>query len=566
MWATHLVDILVRTRRTEPVEAELLVRVLLPAHGGHNLDRERGNAVGQDAQLVILRLAVKDLEARHRDDTCLDAVVVGEVLGGLDTDRHLRTSREERDVRTLNFLEDITTQRGLLDGRALELGKVLARESENAGAVLVGEGNLVRCARLVTVGRAPDHAVRKSTEVRESLNRLVGGAVLTQADRVVGGNPDDADTRQRGETNRAGTVRDEVEEGTTVGEDGAIRGQTVHDGAHTVLADTEANVAARVVTETVGGGLEVHGTLPPRQVGAREISRPTKQLGDDGLNLAEDGLGELAGRNGGIGGGVDRKSFLPALGELTLQAPKEVLVLGGVALGVLGQKLVPLGLGGSALGSGLGIRIVDLLGNVEGLVGVEAELFLKLLDVVGLEGRAVDTVGALLGGAEANGGGKLDQGRLVLDTLGLLEGSGHSGKVAVTLLDLDDMPAVGLVPLGYVFGEGTVRAAINGDLVVVPHGNEVAKLEVPGQRRGLTGDTLHQATVAEEAVRVVVDNIEVRLVEDRGGVRLGDGEANGIGDTLAQGTSGDLNARGIMRLRVTRGDAVYFLYQINRLE
>ena len=44
----------------------------------------------------------------------------------------------------------------------------------------------------------------------ESLDRLVGRAVLSETDRIVGGNPDDLVTSESGETNGAGSVRDEV--------------------------------------------------------------------------------------------------------------------------------------------------------------------------------------------------------------------------------------------------------------------------------------------------------------------------------------------------------------------
>jgi len=42
-------------------------------------------------------------------------------------------------------------------------------------------------------------------------------------------------------------------------------------------------------------------------------------------------------------------------------------------------------------------------------------------------------------------------------------------------------------------------------------------------------------------------------------VSLGHGETDSIADTLAQGTSGDLNTGGIMSLRVARSDAADFL-------
>ena len=76
------------------------------------------------------------------------------------------------------------------------------------------------------------------------------------------------------------------------------------------------------------------------------------------------------------------------------------------------------------------------------------------------------------------------------------------------------------------------------------------------QRAGLAGDTLHQATITKEAVCVVVDKVEAILVEDSGGVRLRDRQTNSVADTLAKGSGGDLNTRGVVRLGMAGSDAV----------
>jgi hypothetical protein len=60
---------------------------------------------------------------------------------------------------------------------------------------------------------------------------------------------------------------------------------------------------------------------------------------------------------------------------------------------------------------------------------------------------------------------------------------------------------------------------------------------------------------------VVVDEVETGLVEDSRGVSLGNGQTNGIGDTLAKRTSGDLNTGGVMGLGVTGSPAVDRLQQ-----
>lgn len=220
------------------------MRVFLPAHGGHDLDGQRGDPIGQDAELIVLGLAVEDLEAGNRDNPSLDAVVVGEVLGGLDADRDFRAGRDEGDLGTLDILENVPTLLGLLDDRALELGKVLAGESKDAGGLLVVETYLIGGARLVAVSRSPDHAVGKGTEVGEGLDRLVGRAVLAETNGIVGGDPEAAHAGERREADSTGGVGDEVEESTAIGDDGSVGGHTVQDSTHAMLANTEADVSA----------------------------------------------------------------------------------------------------------------------------------------------------------------------------------------------------------------------------------------------------------------------------------------------------------------------------------
>ncbi len=277
----------------------------------------------------------------------------------------------------------------------------------------------------------------------------------------MGSNPQHADLREGRETQSTGGVRDEVQEGTTVRDQRAVGGEAVQDGTHTVLANTESDVATSVVTETGGRGLEVDRLLGASEVGGGQIGRATHELGDDIENGIEDVLGELPAGDGGVRGGVDREGLLPALGEIAAETAGQVVVLTLVLFGVLGQELVPLLLGGSAAGGDLVVEVVDLLGNDEALLGVEAPLLLELLDVVGLEGRAVDTVGALVLGTKTNDGVELDEGGLVLGLLAFLDSSGDALEVVVAVIDDDDLPAVALVSLLDILGESQVCAAVD---------------------------------------------------------------------------------------------------------
>lgn len=93
-------------------------------------------------------------------------------------------------------------------------------------------------------------------------------------------------------------------------------------------------------------------------------------------------------------------------------------------------------------------------------------------------------------------------------------------------------------------------------MVVVVESDQVAELEVTGGGGSLGGNTLHGAAITEEAVGVVVDKLVAGLVEGGSGVTLSHGETDGVGETLAERTSGDLNAGGVVGLGVAGGDAV----------
>lgn len=99
----------------------------------------------------------------------------------------------------------------------------------------------------------------------------------------------------------------------------------------------------------------------------------------------------------------------------------------------------------------------------------------------------------------------------------------------------------------------------DGDSVVIVDGNEVTQLQVTGHGSSLAGNTLHSTAITEETVCVVVEEVVVGLVEGSSGLSLGNGETNGVGETLTQRTSGDLNTGGVVSLGVTGGLAVKLL-------
>lgn len=232
----------------------------------------------------------------------------------------------------------------------------------------------------------PEGQVGEGAQPSGSLDRLVGRSVLTKTDRVVGGDLKDAKVGQGRQTDGTGSVRHKVEEGGAEGDETTVCGETVADGSHAVLTDTEAEVSARVVSETGRGVLEVGSALVPGQVGASQVGRTTDELGENLGQRVEGRLGELSGSDGGVRGGVGGQSLFPAFRKTALDTTSEFGGLLGVLLLVRLEEGVPLLLELVTLGGELLVVVGGLLGNDERLGRVEAKLLLELFNVVLLEG------------------------------------------------------------------------------------------------------------------------------------------------------------------------------------
>ena len=103
-------------------------------------------------------------------------------------------------------MNDVTTLECALDGRRLEVGQVLARETEDRGRAAARERTVVRRGRLVAVGRTPDVDVGRRAEVRNGFDGLVSGTVLTETDGIVGSDPDNLVMAQGGQADGTSSV------------------------------------------------------------------------------------------------------------------------------------------------------------------------------------------------------------------------------------------------------------------------------------------------------------------------------------------------------------------------
>src|SRR5581483_2182451 len=98
--------------------------------------------------------------------------------------------------------------------------------------------------------------------------------------------------------------------------------------------------------------------------------------------------------------------------------------------------------------------------------------------------------------------------------------------------------------------------ALDRDVIVVVDPAEVREPEVPGERRGLLRDALHQAAVAADRVDVVAEDLEAGPVVGRGEPVPGDRHADAGGDALPERAGRRLDARGEVVLGMPRALAV----------
>ena len=126
----------------------------------------------------------------------------------------------------------------------------------------------------------PATGTRHRAQALQMLDRLVRGAVLAEADRIVGHDIDDARALQRAQANGGPRIIGEDEERAAVGDYAAMQRHSVHRRRHAELADAVIDITPRVIfggqgLERLGLGIvrsgEVGGTANRR--GNRRVDR-----------------------------------------------------------------------------------------------------------------------------------------------------------------------------------------------------------------------------------------------------------------------------------------------------
>lgn len=92
-------------------------------------------------------------------------------------------------------------------------------------------------------------------------------------------------------------------------------------------------------------------------------------------------------------------------------------------------------------------------------------------------------------------------------------------------------------------------------IIIIDH-DEIAQLQVTSGTGSLAGHTFHSTAVTKEAICVVVDQIESRLIEIGSSLCLSYSQTHGIRKTLAEWTSSDLDTWSILAFWVAWCNAV----------
>jgi len=342
----------------------------------------------------------------------------------------------------------------------------------------------------------------------------------------------------------------EHQERAAVGYEAAVQRDAVHDRGHAELA--------HAVVQVVAGHLARRDRLVALEVGVvrpGEVRGPAKQFWQRGTEHVKDLLRRDARGNCSwlLDRGVNEllQLLAPAGRQLAAHAALEFGREFRVGLRIGGYTVAP-----RLLRGGAGISSVPGLPHL----GRNHERLVRPVDVLArcrhfrvAERSSMHAVRArLVGRAPADDGLAADQRWLLAFGLCGLNGPLDGDRI-VSIHVTHHVPAIGLEPPRRVVGEPAVDLTIDRDAVVVVEAGQLAELERSGKRAGLVRHAFHQAAIADENPRPVVDHLVARAVERCGEKLLRKRHAHGVGEALAQRAGGGLDAEVRLDLGMARG-------------
>ena len=366
--------------------------------------------------------------------------------------------------------------------------QILARKHQTGWAIGAFDRRAPRRRGFDRVAGAPYVVVRDVAQRGEMFDRLMGGAVFAQADGIMGVDVYRACARQRAHPHGVTRIVAEHQKGRVVRQKTAVQGKAVADRGHREFAHAEINV----IRVGVCAG-DRFAAFPQGQIGMREIRGAADQLGQmrrEGFDRHLRSLARCDHRTFGLQFGNVR---IGDAGEIRRQvaarASSEFFGQLGILRSVAVEDLVPAMLARAAGGAGQP-TVADVLRDLERCVppvqsGAGGGGFVLA------QRRAVRGFFAgLRGRTETDRGAAAEQHRLV--------GRAHRGVDGG--FDLDRIvaidiahhgPAVGFEARRRIVGEPALHLTVDGDVVVVPEGDEFVEAPRTGPRRGFVRDAFH---------------------------------------------------------------------------
>src|SRR5579862_9081454 len=245
-------DLRSRRRRPEAVQSDYHSLIACPAVPTHRRGCLNGDALcnssREDALLIRLRLAGKQVPTRHANDAGLYSMVL-QSLPRHYAKTHFRASADEDDIRhtTVGFGENIGASRNsrIFRVAAIELRNGLTRQRHQRGAVMLNS----ECPGLRGFGRvggADNRQARYRTEAGQLLNWLVRGAILPESNAVMRKYVNRFETAQRPQPDGRFHVIGKRQKCRTEGQHTTMCGHSIHCGPHGVFANTESNISAGI--------------------------------------------------------------------------------------------------------------------------------------------------------------------------------------------------------------------------------------------------------------------------------------------------------------------------------
>src|SRR6185312_1550803 len=115
-----------------------------------------------------------------------------------------------------------------------------------------------------------------------------------------------------------------------------------------------------------------------------------------------------------------------------------------------------------------------------------------------------------------------------------------------------DVPAIRLEAACAILGESEIGSSRKRHMVVIIEVDQLAELQMAGERSRLRGDALHQVAVADDPVCEMIDDFGAGAIVACGQVRFGHRQTYAIAEALTERARGRLDARRNATLRVPR--------------